>query len=261
MSPVAVYRAPHQWTPGRAGAVFWFSAQRGTFAYISGKISQWYNLGSAGVNATQASASSRPTLDATGINGRPAVLFDGSDDFLDLDTTTLDYAATNVFTVAHVTKLSATSPTTDNPVIASCVNNTDGWKSIWTRTGAAQAHYLTLFAASAQFANAQSPNSYPVATPIAVVDVWGGDPGGSLTSIRTFAGGSETPYANHQNDAAGGAMNQGRNGRIGALHNALPSTFGGHIGEVMVFPRLLSNDERRALDLYLSREWAVPTSA
>ena len=68
-------------------------------------VSVWEDNSGAGPDAT-ASGSSRPTLVASGIGGRPAVRFDGVDDFLSLGTGFEDFTeGLSVFVVARPTAL------------------------------------------------------------------------------------------------------------------------------------------------------------
>ena len=70
------------WTPLDLGArlAIWHDAEFVTLT--SGAVSSWDDLSGNGRHATQTTAASRPTVDATGINGRPALLFDGMNDYL-----------------------------------------------------------------------------------------------------------------------------------------------------------------------------------
>lgn len=72
------------WSPFLMGGLvaFWDSIQTEKFTIVSGAISAWTPIiGSA--TATQATSSKRPVSSAR--NGRSAVSFDGTDDFLSLD--------------------------------------------------------------------------------------------------------------------------------------------------------------------------------
>ena len=70
------------WTPEDDGCPLWLEA----FDYSSitfdgsGFVSQWNDKSGNGFNATMSTASRRPGYSATGINGYPSLVFDGTDD-------------------------------------------------------------------------------------------------------------------------------------------------------------------------------------
>lgn len=87
------------WTPGQLSPLIWFNAA--TLAVANGNpVDTWTNDGTAGA-AGNASAigTARPTMDSTGINGAPAVLFDAVDDAM-----SFSHASTTAFTVWFIYK-------------------------------------------------------------------------------------------------------------------------------------------------------------
>jgi hypothetical protein len=62
---------------------FWDAERAGTITQIGGAVSAWADV-VAGYTVTQAGASAKPVLSATGFNGRPVITFDGVDDFLEM---------------------------------------------------------------------------------------------------------------------------------------------------------------------------------
>jgi hypothetical protein len=60
------------------GLLLWFDASS---VPMPGPVSSWRSL-VGGVAATASSQNSRPVLDPLGLNGRPALVFDGDNDFL-----------------------------------------------------------------------------------------------------------------------------------------------------------------------------------
>jgi hypothetical protein len=71
------------WTPAQITTAMWLDAQdAATITTISGAVSQWNDKSGNARHVTQSTASQRPAYSATGLNGLPALQFDGSDDFL-----------------------------------------------------------------------------------------------------------------------------------------------------------------------------------
>ena len=81
------------------GLILWLRADRGVTAQSS-SVSRWADQSTVHADAVQDVARSRPVLVADGINGRPALLFDGTDDYLQLDEGFGDFSkGISIFTV------------------------------------------------------------------------------------------------------------------------------------------------------------------
>lgn len=66
------------------GLALWLRADRGVTAAENGVVSEWLDQSGRGFVARQTVANQRPTLVPLGQNGRPAIQFDGSNDWLDI---------------------------------------------------------------------------------------------------------------------------------------------------------------------------------
>ena len=78
------------WTPNEISTVFWLDAARSSTITISTGVSTWADRKGSGVNAVQATAANQPSYSATAFPGSlPGVLFDGSDDVMDIFTTAM----------------------------------------------------------------------------------------------------------------------------------------------------------------------------
>lgn len=78
------------WTPAKLGADllgFWDAENFNFLAIVAGAVSAWADSTANAYTVTQATAGLRPLYAAAGFNGRPAVVFDGIDDFLRLAST------------------------------------------------------------------------------------------------------------------------------------------------------------------------------
>lgn len=69
------------WGPADAGALIWLDAQdAATLTEDAGELTQWMDKGANAVPVAPSSASNRPVVTATGLNGLNAIEFDGDDD-------------------------------------------------------------------------------------------------------------------------------------------------------------------------------------
>jgi hypothetical protein len=67
------------------GLELWFKAEAGV-TEVSGVVAKWEDASGHARHALQTATNLRPKLDAKGLNGKPALVFDGADDYLKLPT-------------------------------------------------------------------------------------------------------------------------------------------------------------------------------
>ncbi len=69
------------WRPSDAGALIWLDAQdASTLSEDAGELTAWADKGANTVAVSPTSAANRPIVNVTGLNGLPAIDFDGNDD-------------------------------------------------------------------------------------------------------------------------------------------------------------------------------------
>lgn len=73
------------WTPAQITTALWLDAADASTITLNGStVSQWNDKSGNGNNATQSTAANQPTYQATGLNSRPTLSFDGSVDGFNL---------------------------------------------------------------------------------------------------------------------------------------------------------------------------------
>jgi hypothetical protein len=88
------------WTPQQISTVFWLDAAQSSTLTISTGVSTWADRKGGGVNAVQATSANQPSYSATAFPGSlPGVLFDGSDDVMDISTTAMQNQTHGVYWV------------------------------------------------------------------------------------------------------------------------------------------------------------------
>lgn len=72
-----------QWDPALITTALWLDAADASTITLNGStVSQWNDKSGNNRNVSQATASRQPTYNATGLNSKPTLDFDGTDDFL-----------------------------------------------------------------------------------------------------------------------------------------------------------------------------------
>jgi hypothetical protein len=96
------------WTPKNIeGLLLWLRSDKGV---TSGSgVSAWADQSGNGYNATQSTSGKQPLLTASEFGTIPGVVFDGIDDFLEIDSSIVSYfnSPTKAFTIAIVYRLLA----------------------------------------------------------------------------------------------------------------------------------------------------------
>ncbi|MBI5100828.1 MAG: hypothetical protein HZB33_03165, partial [Nitrospirae bacterium] len=102
------------------GMKLWLKADAGVTKDGSNFVSAWADQSGYGNNAQQAAAGLQPLFVSSGSNGRPAVRFDGIDDFMDYGTN--DLIGNSGFTIAAALRLTDASQDTVSPLSVRTVN-------------------------------------------------------------------------------------------------------------------------------------------
>ena len=105
---------PKEWDPTQIGGesgvlVFWVKADTGvTYSVADGSVSQWNDQTGLNNHLTQATATRKPRYQTGQTNGKPGIVFDGSNDFLSVAHTgplQLRESGGSIFIVAKVNSL------------------------------------------------------------------------------------------------------------------------------------------------------------
>lgn len=219
----------------------WLRADAGVTTE-SGGVSRWEDQAGGDHNATQGTATARPTLLASAVNGLPAVRFDGNDDFLsvpfDLNphTTSTAHPDVTVFAVFS-SETNAASPL--RKLYSHDTGGYDRSVGLDSRAGTTNYGYFKGSGVAPYFELAEN-TSYVTA------DQW---------TPSTFSGWrngvqqvSSAPVSNGE-----GAMWMalGRNGQLGGEH------WQGWLAEFILYARILSDSERQLVENYLLTKYAI----
>jgi hypothetical protein len=211
-------------------------------------VSGWEDQSGNKANAEQATAKSQPILEKDSVNGMPAVVFDGVDDFM---TFTLPIngltGATIILVSAATNDITLAFPYCQNAAIF--WNETASWgtahltplqSTVWFRFGTGQTQTL--------------PVKYDYKTPI-----------GDEFTIATAMMEGETDYlyvngqlvlTNKKPQGQKTIANQRDVGNLGRGYDD-NTYFPGKIAEVLVYARTLTESDRKQIEQYLSNKYSI----
>ena len=228
-----------------SGLTAWYAADQ-LVLNDGDPVASWSDLSGNSNHATQGTTAAKPLYKASIVNGRPAVLFDGVDDWLALTAavgTILTSAAKTVFVVSKL--VAAVSNSRIFSVSNAALNST---RSCILLNGAPE--YQTSYttgSAQGNFSWSGIVASTSVAQILEVVQ--------SGTSISGRVNGTQYGSANDAGSEAAGsgaALGSGANGWSGFLS--------GYVLEFIVYNRALSTTEATAVRRYLGARYGLAVS-
>lgn len=212
-----------------AGLTLWLDASQITGLSNGDPVAQWDDRSGNANHATQGTAAKRPTYQSAAMNGRPAVVFDGVDDYLKA-TNTATGGDLTIFAVATISAYLITNQIVLRYIFGDpgrmglrVSNNND--LAFWGGTdgvGGGDVALNTPFVATASRASTA-----------ATAALNGDKYTGTITNAPP-----DTPYA------IGGDV-------------AVSQFLAGSISEVIVYNRALSDAERKRVERYLGSKYGI----
>lgn len=217
-------------------------------------VTAWANQAPTGSSrdVAQGTASFQPTLQAAVLNGHSVVRFDGTDD--GLISGNVDWTGVAGCTVFAVYK-NATAPAVADQIVTKGTITVDNGFEFNAQSD--QSQQLTIFTAGNYNGRRPAANSCPAGT-------WRI---GSATGDPTLTGADEIETWLHgvlqgkDTAVAVGAVTSiaGNNPYAVGYRQSGLYYFDGDIAEIIVYTRVLSTAERRRVELYLARRYAIVT--
>jgi hypothetical protein len=220
------------WSPILSSPAVWFDAQASESVIIeSSKVATWNDISGNNKGAFQGSSSLRPTLNSTGINGNPAINFDGT---------------------THLIHPPAISNPQELSVAMVCSGGNSGiaWAHRTSTTELIQVYQeRAQFRSSANVLQDQSvaiANTFPNITFFQL---------SVSNSSHYMAVGGEVDWTNTTNFA--GQTFSASSNYIGATNNGplIIVHYTGVIGEIIVFTSFIDTTTRQKIEGYLAHKW------
>jgi hypothetical protein len=237
-----------QWTPALITTALWLdAADASTVTTVSSAVSQWNDKSGNSRNVSQATGASQPAYDATGFNGKGALTFDGSNNFLQSAASITTGTYTQEFNVYWV----ATRSSNGGSILTERSSTLVASNS-WSASGGA--NFI-----SSDGLNLASNNTISNAT-LGTIQASGGlvfhrhQPG--QRDILFVNGTQATVLAGTASNITGGTSHF----RIGAREGNVGFFWNGQICEVIVILSNPSTLDRQKTEGYLAHKWGLTAS-
>lgn len=213
------------------------------------KVSTWNDYNpqvTSKTNLTQSTDDARPTYELSSINGLPALQFDGTADYFSTSN-----FITQSFSLCAVIRTSSAGSTGHAYL---------GNQIVTSEVGGVTDDVIAL-AVGGGYAKIFTGNSDSTLTGAVSVD---DDKPHVICTTRNHTSGARNIYIDGTSDGSDtsrtGTLNANANTTIGAdIVNGI--YYPGYIGELIVFDRVLRNEERKAVEAYLGKKWKIKVSS
>jgi hypothetical protein len=219
---------------------WWDATDSSTYTLDTG-VTEWRDKSGLGQAFTQTSGASQPALNSTGINSKPALSFDGSNDWMDLGSGTIGgnnllAEAANAYSLF---------------IICNSITGSTTLLAKSSATGALRTLQIIPLSGSLSTtirgtAQNQAAGTFPENTRLMFALSWNGSS-------------MEWRIANTSGTAnVGSAAVEAQNVTLGARTASSPAVFfNGLIGEVIFYNRAISATERGSLFRYFNAKWGL----
>lgn len=220
------------------------------------KVSTWYDTNPRSIekySAVQATSGNQPTYIAEAINNLPALKFDGSATYLKVP-----YSANlnpDSFTIFAVVKTVGT--TNHGAIISSRASTPVDPANLGYIIYATPANTYQTWVGNLNWGGVGTPSATLVLNKTNVLSTTAG------SSLVNLYNNGATVLGSPFSQTMAVNNNPSRELRIGAGKNEalVPDYFySGYIGELIIFDRVLLNEERKAIEAYLGKKWGVVIS-
>ena len=239
-------------TPPVTGYTAWMDATQATkFTYSSSNIiSQWTDASGNGYNATQSTVANQPTRVTSAINGKPAVRFDGTNDFFNWVFSGL--SSHTIFMVLRFPSAITTSTSTQEIFVKDVTGHTNGFIAFGDVSGSIsneRVSWLTVYCPAGSYYNGGdlasgshqfnwkfNSSGYSAAIRYDKSAL-------SLSTVAGCGGFSSIDYPSNYAYLGAGAT------------GAAP--FIGDIGEILIYTSALSAGDITSTENYLATKWGL----
>jgi len=242
---LGTFSSSNEWTPAQITTSLWLdAADASTITESGGAVSQWDDKSGNGRNVVQASSANQPTYDATGLNGKPTLSFDGTNDSLK-NATYEPSGAVSVFVVLN---------RTENKGVVVNIKRSDG---IFEISGKFDSSYKTVTLTAKGNVN-----------PSFGFDVAGdGVDENNILGIQHDGGANATGnFTGHWNGIEQTIVNSGALGFVSEtgfsiggrpVQNISAAYYSGSISEIIFINNTTSTTDRQLIEGYLAHKWGL----
>jgi len=242
------------WNPSMISTALWLdAADASTVTTDSGNVSQWNDKSGNNRNASQSTSANRPTYNATGFNGKPGAVFNGSSHRLEVANAlslTRNIGSISFFFAAHTSGLTGTNQSMMGFSVGTAA--TDRVSCAYLEDTKLRIGGRRLDANS--FAGASSSGS------------WNNSPAVMCFQWEFAAAKASIFYNGANGDPLEAALHTAGNTsdtdsqvtpKIGAVAAGASSFFNGPIAEIVITTSTITTTTRQRIEGYLAHKWGL----
>jgi hypothetical protein len=242
------------WSPAEITTALWLdAADVSTVTTESGNVSQWNDKSGNSRNASQSTSANRPTYSATGFNGKPGAVFNGSSQLLEITNAlslTRNIGSISFFFAAHTSGLTGSN----QALMAFSIGTapTDRVSCAYLQDTKLRIGGRRLDADS--FAGASSSGSWNT-SPAVLCFQWEF----AVAKASIFYNGANGDPLEATLHTAGNISDTDSQvtPKIGAIAAGVSNFFNGPIAEIVVTTSTITTNTRQRIEGYLAHKWGL----
>jgi len=224
---------------------------------LSGSTNDWRDLNPQTSIRSHLTIGSAPTYKTDAINGLPAVLFDGSDDYLTSSNyTNISSGETTIFAVYRTPSTLAAGSIFSMSSSDGDVVNTQFAVTASTTTGY-QLCVETDSICDSGTTDDVSTNTVYVISAVYTQDSDDPAEADTVTGLTFFQNGALQTDTHTATTGDVMSTNSSNSFELGRDNGTDENYFSGHLGELIIYSRDLKQEERQAVEEYLGKKWRV----
>lgn len=241
-----------------ANPKLWLDASdASTITSSGGFVSQWTDKSSNAYTFTQPTSTKQPATGTRTINSKNVIKFDGVNDNL---VSTSAASVWNLFhdaTAATVFMVLSLDANQDQPLLTTSNDTTNIGMWFYTRTTGTSFGSAILNGTSNKFVALEYSNTatYTASTPLVIATVWDAANATAANRLKFYKNSGAEDGTFQQTDVTYTSSNAAYPLWIGAW--PLSNAFNGVIGEIVIYPGVLSDANRNSVSDYLKTKWGV----
>lgn len=250
------FGGPKLWRPTEIATALWLDAEDTSTITLNGStVSQWADKSGNGRNVSQATAASQPAYSASNLNGKPGLVFDGSNDILGAGSTALlrNVSGCSVFVVFRYT----TVPTVARIPFAILSNSGNARLQVASNLTVGK-HQILGRRLDADPFQAAATSSQNIVADTAIIQA----------GVITYSAATAAQWINGVLDGQNAAFQTAGNTQdtnslgvfVGAGNASITSPANCSFNECLIIHSALSTADRERMEGYLAWKWGLQAS-
>jgi hypothetical protein len=242
--------------PPVSGYMLWLDASNASSIIALGSsVVQWNDLSSNKYNFAQYTSANQPTTGTRTINGKNVIDFDGTNDKIISTNSSSVWNPLHNATGATMFLVMSLDVNQDQPIFTTSNDTTQRGVWFYSRITGTSFAGAILNGTSNNFVALEYGSTYTANTPLVIASVWNASNATPADRIKLYKNSGSVEGTFQESTQSFTSSNAIHPMYIGSWPAS--NAFNGVIGEILMYPGVLSDANRNAVSDYLKTKWGV----